>query len=128
MGFLNKELSLAGLKPLENQVIDTLRLAKAKFPGSPASLDALCKRFKIDLSDRTKHGALIDSLLLADVFLELIGGNQDSFFTGSKSSNQVGENENTTLHSRKAMGYNSLVKIIKPSDVEEALHLQKMPH
>ncbi len=128
MGFLNKELSLAGLKPLENQVIDTLRLAKAKFPGSPASLDALCKRFKIDLSDRTKHGALIDSILLADVFLELIGGNQDSFFTGGKSSNQVVENQNNTPSTSKTTGYNSLVKIIKPSDAEDALHLHKMPH
>ncbi len=125
MGFLNKELSLIGVSPLANEVIDTLKLAKAKFPGSPASLDALCKRFKIDLSDRSKHGALIDSMLLADVFLELRGGNQDSFF--SQSANKVDQEISQTSTQASLSGYNSLIKIIVPSDSELALHECKMP-
>jgi len=77
MGFLNAELTRAGKTPLEmTRAIDTLTLARNKFPGSPASLDALCKRFGIDLSGREKHGALLDSALLAEVYLELIGGRQ----------------------------------------------------
>ena len=77
MRFLNAELSWAGLAKLPMQrAIDTLVMARQKFPGSPASLDALCKRFDIDKSSRVKHGALIDSDLLAKVYLELIGGRQ----------------------------------------------------
>lgn len=75
--FLNSELSRLN-KPLLrwHRVKDTLSMARQKFPGSPASLDALCKRFQIDLSKRQKHGALIDSFLLAEVYLELLGGRQ----------------------------------------------------
>lgn len=58
------------------RVVDTLQIARQKFPGAPASLDALCRRFAIDNSARTKHGALLDTELLADVYLELIGGRQ----------------------------------------------------
>ncbi len=77
MGFLNAELTRVGLPALPaSQAIDTLQIAKKKFPGAPASLDALCKRFNIDLSERTKHGALLDARLLADVYLELCGGRQ----------------------------------------------------
>lgn len=77
MGFLNAELSRAGLPVLPpERAIDTVMIARRKFPGSPASLDALCKRFNIDLSERVKHGALIDARLLADVYLELCGGRQ----------------------------------------------------
>jgi DNA polymerase-3 subunit epsilon len=60
------------------RAVDTVKMARQKFPGSPASLDALCKRFAIDLSGRDKHGALLDAELLADVYLELMGGRQDS--------------------------------------------------
>lgn len=74
--FLNAELVLAGRPKLACAVQDTLRLARNKFPGSPASLDALCRRFGIDLSERAKHGALIDTRLLAKVYLELMGGLQ----------------------------------------------------
>ena len=59
-----------------DRATDTVRLARHKFPGSPASLDALCKRFQIDNSNRQLHGALLDARLLADVYLELIGGRQ----------------------------------------------------
>lgn len=74
--FLQAELVRCGRPKLGSQVVDTLQLARRKFPGSPASLDALCRRFGIDLSERTKHGALIDTRLLAKVYLELMGGQQ----------------------------------------------------
>ena len=74
-GFINAELERAGFDPVPtSQFIDTLKIARAKFPGSPASLDALCKRFNISLASREHHGAIIDSLLLAEVYLELNGG------------------------------------------------------
>ena len=77
MGFINMELSRVGLGPIPNeQVLDTLAIARKKHPGSPASLDALCSRYGIDNSRRTKHGALLDSEILAEVYLELIGGKQ----------------------------------------------------
>ena len=73
--FVNYELEGLGLAPLpETQWIDTLALARKRFPGMHNSLDALCKRFKISLSERDKHGALIDARLLASVYLELKGG------------------------------------------------------
>ncbi|MEO1155081.1 MAG: exonuclease domain-containing protein, partial [Pseudomonadota bacterium] len=62
-----------------DQAIDTLAIARKKFPGSPASLDALCRRFGIDNTARTLHGALLDSEILAEVYLELIGGRQPGF-------------------------------------------------
>jgi DNA polymerase-3 subunit epsilon len=74
--FLNAELVKAGRPKLACAVQDTLALARRKYPGSPASLDALCRRFGIDLSERSKHGALIDTRLLAKVYLELMGGLQ----------------------------------------------------
>lgn len=77
MKFINAELEWMGRKPLPfNQAIDTLAIARRRFPGSPASLDALCRRFNIDNSARELHGALLDSEILADVYLELIGGRQ----------------------------------------------------
>ncbi len=80
MKFLNAELKLAGFRLLPNdQAIDTLIIARSKFPGSPASLDALCRRFGVDNSAREKHGALLDSEILAEVYLELIGGRQPDF-------------------------------------------------
>lgn len=80
MKFLNAELGWAGhpVMPMD-RAIDTASMARRKFPGSPASLDALCRRFGIDNSAREKHGALLDSELLADVYLELIGGRQPDF-------------------------------------------------
>ncbi len=80
MKFLNAELGWLGLKPLPwDQAIDTLAIARKSFPGSPSSLDALCRRFGIDNSGRTLHGALLDSEILAEVYLELIGGRQPDF-------------------------------------------------
>ena len=77
MKFINAELEWAGFAALETaRALDTVLLARLKFPGQSASLDALCKRFTIDLSARTKHGALMDAELLAEVYLELLGGRQ----------------------------------------------------
>lgn len=77
MKFINAELGWAGLPPLPaSRALDTLTIARQRFPGSPASLDALCRRFNIDTSSRIKHGALLDSEILAEVYLELIGGRQ----------------------------------------------------
>jgi len=85
--FLNAEFDKLGHPafPL-HRATDTLKMARAKFPGSPASLDALCRRFEIDLAGRTKHGALIDSELLAKVYLELLGGRQTAFSFGASAA------------------------------------------
>jgi DNA polymerase III subunit epsilon len=80
MRFLNAELArLEQTQLASHQAVDTLQIARRKFPGSPASLDALCKRFNIDNSARELHGALLDAELLAEVYLELIGGRQAGF-------------------------------------------------
>ena len=78
LGFLNKELYLIGLPPLQNSIIDTVPLAREVLNTRVANLDYLCRRFDIDLSDRSFHGALLDSQLLASVYLELRGGKQFS--------------------------------------------------
>ena len=77
MGFINAELARANRPAIERaRATDTVTLARRKFPGQPASLDALCQRFAIDNAHRTLHGALLDAELLAEVYLELIGGRQ----------------------------------------------------
>jgi DNA polymerase III subunit epsilon len=78
IGFLNYELERAGHRALSNEVVDTVMLARDKHPGARVSLDALCKHYGIDNSRRTLHGALLDSQILAEVYLELIGGKQVS--------------------------------------------------
>jgi DNA polymerase III subunit epsilon len=80
LGFLNAELGRLNRPPLEAaRAVDTVTMARRKFPGAPASLDALCKRFGVDLSERNLHGALLDARLLAAVYLELMGGRQVGF-------------------------------------------------
>ncbi|MEL6120069.1 MAG: DNA polymerase III subunit epsilon [Pseudomonadota bacterium] len=92
MKFINAELGWLGLKPLPyDQAIDTLDIARRKFPGSPASLDALCRRFSIDNSARTLHGALLDSEILAEVYLELIGGRQPDFGLSPNATGSPGQ-------------------------------------
>ncbi len=86
MKFLNAELSWLGYQPLsQDRVIDTLILARKKFPGKRNNLDELCKRFQIDNSNRTFHGALLDSELLADVYLELLGGREPGLVLDRKN-------------------------------------------
>lgn len=98
MKFLNAELRWAKKEAITtNEIIDTLLLARKKYPGAPATLDALCKRFEISLADRTKHGALIDTELLAEVYLNLCDGRAPSFafdmnshgINGSKSQEYI---------------------------------------
>lgn len=84
MRFLNAELSWLGMPALPDQrATDTLLIARRRFPGSPASLDALCRRFGIDNTKRSLHGALLDSEILAEVYLELTGGRQADFGLGA---------------------------------------------
>jgi len=100
MKFINAELELAKKSKLSGDIaIDTLSIARKKFPGSPASLDALCRRFNIDNSARTLHGALLDSEILAEVYLELIGGRQPDFGLSDINTNdnkKLEENRQTT--------------------------------
>ena len=85
MGFINAELGLIGKSAIpSSQVIDTLQMARRSHPMGPNSLDALCRRYGIDNSKRTKHGALLDAELLADVYLELIGGRQTALVLQSQ--------------------------------------------
>lgn len=91
--FLNAELGKIERPPLPfDRVVDTLQIARQKFPGAPASLDALCRRFAIDNSAREKHGALLDVELLADVYLELVGGRQAGleFSSNAQQSSALG--------------------------------------
>lgn len=92
MKFLNAELVKANrpLIPFE-RAIDTVGIARRKFPGAPAKLDALCKRFNIDLTARVKHGALLDAELLADVYLELMGGRQEALRLAKEETTEDGE-------------------------------------
>lgn len=90
LGFLNNELALIGRGTLDRErAIDTLQIARRKFPGAPANLDALCRRFEIDLSERSLHGALKDAHLLAAVYLELIGGRQPGLILVSAARQAV---------------------------------------
>ncbi|MCB5199206.1 DNA polymerase-3 subunit epsilon [Loktanella sp. DSM 29012] len=94
MKFLNAELGWLNrpLLPMD-QALDTLDIARRRFPGSPASLDALCRRFGIDNSSRTLHGALLDSEILAEVYLELIGGRQPDLVLQGRSSQKTQTSE-----------------------------------
>lgn len=91
MKFLNAELQWAGLPGLPmGRAVDTLMIARTRFPGAPASLDALCRRFGVDNSAREKHGALLDSEILAEVYLELVGGRQPDLVLAPSQAAQQG--------------------------------------
>lgn len=98
MKFINHHLQEMGAAAIgKDRVLDTVMMARRKFPGSPANLDALCKRFGIDNSNRTLHGALLDSELLAEVYLELLGGRQTglSFAADNKAENTNADQTNS---------------------------------
>jgi DNA polymerase-3 subunit epsilon len=100
MKFINFELRQCDLEIIERSwVIDSLQIARNKFPGASNSLDALCKRFGIDLSKRIKHGALLDADLLADIYLELSGGSQVSMF-GNQNKDEITA-ENSEIRDKK---------------------------
>ena len=91
LGFINSELRRLDREPLRpERIIDTLDLARKKFPGAQASLDALCKRVGIDTSERVKHGALLDANLTAEVYLALLGGRQPTLGLGAVEAVEVG--------------------------------------
>ena len=115
MSHLNHELTLLGKKKLSSEnVVDTLTLARDKFPGSPISLDALCKRYRIDNSKRTQHTALIDCDLLAKVYINLLDQREPTLNFKNE------ENEKTIVNLNSIKKYYK--KIVKPSEEEIKLH------
>ena len=99
MRFLNAELIILGKPALNiNRALDTVRLAREKYPGAPASLDALCKRFNIDSTSRVFHGALLDAQLLAEVYLGLVGGTQPALELLSKGKVNEGKPREGVYH------------------------------
>jgi DNA polymerase III subunit epsilon len=98
MAFVNAELARIGQRAVDpGLVVDTLQLARRRHPMGPNSLDALCRRYGIDNSHRTKHGALLDSELLAEVYVELIGGKQAALGLDSATSGSAGQNESVSV-------------------------------
>jgi len=103
LGHLNNELAILGKKKLDNEIIDTLILARDKFPGSPVSLDALCKRYRVDNSRRTQHTALIDCDLLAKVYINLIDQKEPTLNFQSEEL-KINQNKNiSTDYSKKVI-------------------------
>lgn len=105
MGFINYQLQEVGQASIDyKRAIDTLELARKKFPGAKATLDALCVRYNINLSKREKHGALLDSELLAEVYIQMMGGYQNSFnlSVDAKKSTAVTPKKNISVFSRPA--------------------------
>ncbi|MEY3197188.1 MAG: hypothetical protein RLZZ59_556 [Pseudomonadota bacterium] len=116
MKFLNYELTLVNKPSLEsNHIIDTLSMARKMFPGSKLNLDALCKRFKVDNSDRAFHGALLDAKLLADVYVELCGGRQSKFLMHSGGKDGASEDQHVYVNTLSS-------KVVKPTLEELELH------
>jgi DNA polymerase-3 subunit epsilon len=113
LSHLNNELAILGKKKLENKIVDTLILARDKFPGSPISLDALCKRYRIDNSKRTQHTALIDCELLAKVYINLID---------QKEPTLNFQSQDQAINESKNISVNYYKKIIFPTDDEIKKH------
>ncbi|MDA9838695.1 DNA polymerase III subunit epsilon [Candidatus Pelagibacter sp.] len=113
LGHLNNELSIFGKKKITNEVIDTLILARDKFPGSPVSLDALCKRYRIDNSNRTQHTALIDCDLLAKVYINLIDQKEPTLNFQNQDMDTKDKNNTKVSYFKK---------VIKPSEKETLNH------
>ena len=113
LGHLNNELSIFGKNQINNEIVDTLILARDKFPGSPVSLDALCKRYRIDNSIRTQHTALIDCDLLAKVYINLID---------QKEPTLNFQNLDTETDNQNSSKVSYFKKVIKPSEDEILKH------
>ena len=113
LGHLNNELVIFGKKKINNEIIDTLILARDKFPGSPVSLDALCKRYRIDNSKRTQHTALIDCDLLAKVYINLID---------QKEPKLNFQTDETTINQKNNTVVNYFKKVISPTAEELKKH------
>ena len=125
LGFINNELMLLGIEPLKNKIIDTVSFARKKLNTRIANLDYLCRRFQIDLSERDLHGALLDCQLLAEVYLELMGGKQISMNLNITKENKNLPSKNNikktylfskvVLNDKDTLLHKSLVKGIKDS-------------
>ena len=119
LGHLNNELAIFGKKKLNNEIIDTLILARDKFPGSPVSLDALCKRYRVDNSKRTQHTALIDCDLLAKVYINLIDQKEPTLnFQSQDQATNEGKNINI----------NYFKKVISPTENEIKKHKEYLKY
>ena len=115
LSHLNNELEIIGKKKINNEIVDTLILARDKFPGSSTSLDALCKRYRIDNSKRTQHTALIDCDLLSKVYINLIDQKEPTLNFSNESKNRIEFSDSKVLYFKK---------VIKPTDKEKQNHLQ----
>jgi DNA polymerase-3 subunit epsilon len=115
LSHLNNELKIIGQKTLKNEIVDTLQLARDKYPGSPISLDALCKRYRIDNSKRVQHTALIDCDLLSKVYINLIDQKEPTLNFNSEITDNKYQKENKVLYFKK---------IIKTTDKEKNNHSQ----
>ena len=113
LSHLNNELAILGKKKINNEIVDTLVLARDKFPGSPVSLDALCKRYRVDNSRRTQHTALIDCDLLAKVYINLIDQKEPTL-------NFQSDETKTSLKSNESKNY--FKKVVSPSAEELKKH------
>ena len=113
IGHLNNEMLILGKNKINNEIVDTLLLARDKFPGSSINLDSLCKRYRIDNSKRTKHTALIDCDLLAKVYINLLDQKEPTLDFQSENRDTAETNDNDIKYYRK---------IIKPSEEEMNLH------
>jgi DNA polymerase-3 subunit epsilon len=113
LSHLNNELAILGKKKLDNEIVDTLNLARDKFPGSPVSLDALCKRYRIDNSQRTQHTALVDCDLLAKVYINLID-QKEPLLNFQNQDDQINDVKNLNVPYCK--------KVVKPTNVEIENH------
>ena len=114
LSHINNELKLLGRSSIKNPIVDTLLLARDKFPGSPISLDALCKRYKVDNSKREQHNALMDCELLSKVYINLIDQKEPSLNFQSEDNNKI----NVNLSS----GNDYCKSIVKPNIEELKLH------
>jgi DNA polymerase-3 subunit epsilon len=115
LSHLNNELKIIGQKTLKNEIVDTLQLARDKYPGSPISLDALCKRYRIDNSKRVQHTALIDCDLLSKVYINLIDQKEPTLNFNNEITDNKNQKDDKVLYFKK---------IIKASDKEKNNHSQ----
>ena len=113
LSHLNNELAILGKKKIDNEIVDTLILARDKFPGSPVSLDALCKRYRVDNSRRTQHTALIDCDLLSKVYINLID---------QKEPTLNFQSDETKINLKSTLSTNYYKKVISPSTEELKKH------
>ena len=113
LGHLNNELAIFGKKKIDNEIVDTLIIARDKFPGSPVSLDALCKRYRIDNSKRTQHTALVDCDLLAKVYINLIDQKEPTLNFRS---------DDTKINQEKNDNINYFKKVVNPTPEELKKH------